>query len=52
MCVDIAEFKASRSQAPAAVIEPMFHHFDLDNNGCISVADMAAEFHKVDHDRK
>jgi len=48
-CVDLTEFQASRTYAPAGVVEPMFHHFDHDNNGCISIADMAAEFHTVDH---
>ena len=49
LCINITEFMAARQQMPAAVAQPLFDHLDHDNNDCITLTDMSAEFHLVDH---
>lgn len=48
-CVDLAEYTKARPQLPVEITTKIFHHFDQDSDNCLTLNDMQADYHVIDH---
>jgi hypothetical protein len=51
-CVDHHEYTTAHHPVSAEVADKMFYHFDHNNDNCLTVDDMKAEYPLIDHNRK